>query len=124
MAVAVDSYTIESLQGVFAANATSGAQVNATQITALNTPPLPVILGPGQMLIFNVGITPPTAPGLYSITFGVSYDSTRAADISTIQPTLFDRAAIKWTGGNCNIPAMLSQIPTTSTAKYVCAPHS
>lgn len=114
----------ESLQGVFAADATTGAQVNATQVTASNAPPLPVILGPGQLLIFSVGITPPTAPGLYTITFGVRYDSTTAVGISTVQPTLFDSAAIKWTGGNCNIPAMLSQIPASSTDKYVCAPHS
>jgi hypothetical protein len=114
----------ESLQAVFAANATPGARVNDTQIAAPNAPPLPVILGPGQMLDFSVGVTPPTTPGLYSITVGVSYDLTTAATISTVQPTLFDSAAVKWNGDNCNTPAMLSQIPANSTGKYVCAPHS
>lgn len=113
----------ERLQASFAANATTGAQVTAAQTGtgSPDMPPLPVRLGPGQQLIFVVAVTLPTQPGTYTFAFGLSYDSVTAAPISTMQPALFDNAAVKWNGSNCTTSAMLSQIPTSSTAKYVCA---
>lgn len=123
----------ESLQATFAANATTGAQVTATQVGTgdtieaggdSNTAPLPVSLGPGQMLIFTMGITPPIAAGTYSFAFGLNYDAVTAAAISTMQPTLFDTLAQKWNGQNCTTPTLLSQIPATVTnppTNYVCA---
>lgn len=123
----------EALQADFAAGATTGAQVTAAQVNTGNasgdpngfpTPPLPVALGPGQMLVFALGVTPPTAPGMYTFAFGVSYDAVTAATFSTMPPTIFDSAAVKWNGNNCNTPAMLNQIPANSTAKYICAPHT
>ena len=115
----------EQLQAGFAANAPTGAQVTTTNTAAAptDTPPLPVSLGPRQMLIIGLSVTPPTAPGTYTFAFGLNYDSMTSAPISTMQPTLFDSAAVKWTGQNCTKPAMLSQIPTSDTTnKYVCAP--
>lgn len=123
----------EQLQATFAANATNGAQVTATLVGTGNTnmgggpgtAPLPVSLGPGQMLVFSLGITPPTAPGTYTFTFGLDYDTVIAAPISTMQPTLFNSAAVKWNGQNCTKPTLMSQIPTTVTnppTNYVCAP--
>lgn len=116
----------EQLRASFAANATSGAQVTTTQdnsFSGLNAPPLPVSLGPGQMLIIALRVIMPTAPGTYTFAFGLNYDTSTAAPISTMQPTLFDSAAAKWTGSNCTKPALLSQIPASdTTGKYVCAP--
>ena len=120
----------EALQASFAANATTGAQVTATHVTgdypdASDLPPLPIALGPGQMIVLSLGITPPTAPGTYTFAFGLNYDTVTAAPISSMEPTLFDSAAIKWSGETCTKPALLSQIPTTVTTppiNYVCAP--
>jgi len=115
----------EWLRVDFAANATSGAQVTAIQdgSNVGNAPPLPVSLGPGQMLFIAISMTPPTAPGTYTFAFGLHYDASTSAPISTMQPTIFDSAAVKWTGSNCTKPALLSQIPTSdTTGKYVCAP--
>lgn len=123
----------ESLQATFAANATTGAQVTATLVGTgdtiegggdADTAPLPVSLGPGQMLVFTMGITPPIAAGTYTFAFGLNYDAVTAASISTMQPTLFDTLAEKWNGQNCTTPSLLSQIPTTVTnppTNYVCA---
>ena len=113
----------EQLQASFAADATTGAQVTTTQVDAQNAPPMPVSLGPGQMLIIVIGVTVPTAPGTYTFAFGLNYDNVTSAPISTMQPTLFDSAAVKWNGSNCTKPALLSQIPASdTTGKYVCAP--
>lgn len=59
-------------------------------------PPLPVQLGPGQMLSVALQVTPPTAPGMYTFAFAfaLSYDNLTAAPISTMQPTLYDSAAV------------------------------
>jgi putative zinc finger protein len=120
----------EFLRASFATNATTGAQVTASQVSTGSTTDngptataLPISLGPGQALLFSVEVTLPTAPGTYSFAFGLNYDSVTSAPISTMQPTLFDSAAVKWTGQNCTKPELLSQIPTSDTTnKYICAP--
>ena len=113
----------EFLRAAFAANATAGAQVTATLDSAGSAPPLPVSLGPGQMLFIALRMTPPTAPGTYTFAFGLNYDAITSAPISTMQPTIYDSAAVKWKGSNCTKPALLSQIPASdTTGKYVCAP--
>lgn len=124
----------ERLQASFAAGAATGARVTTTQVGTGNagsnpnnqdTPPLPVSLGAGQMLVIGVGVTPPSAPGAYTFAFALNYDDATAAPISTMQPTLFDSAAVKWTGQNCEAPALLSQIPPNdTTGRYICAPSS
>ncbi len=113
----------EWLQVNFAANATTGARVKATQVGTGNALSWPISLGPGQLLDINLGMTTPSTPGTYTFAFALSYDSVTDASISTMQPTIFDSAAVKWTGSNCTKPAMLSQIPASdTTGKYVCAP--
>lgn len=124
--------TNETLKASFAPSATTGARVTATQVgtgnagsdpSGPNTPPLPVKLGPGQELLFDMGVTPPTAPGTYTFAFELSYDTVTSAPISTMTPTLFDSAAVKWSGQTCTKPALLSQIPATDTQhQYICAP--
>jgi hypothetical protein len=124
----------ESVQATFAANATTGAQVTATLVGTGDTSdggggsdttaPLPISLGPGQMVIFTMGVTPPIAAGTYTFAFGLNYDAVTAAPISTMQPTIFDTLAETWNGQNCLSPTLLSQIPTTVTnppTNYVCA---
>jgi hypothetical protein len=127
-------YTVdEELQATFAANATTGVQATAIVTGTQNAgsdpngppvPPLPVRLGPGQQLYFALALTTPTVAGTYSFAFALSYDTVTATPISTMQPTLLDSAAVKWSGQNCTRPALLAQIPTgtTSPGKYVCAP--
>lgn len=121
----------EILRVSFAPGATTGAEVTATQEdtgnpvsgTGLKSPPLPVSLGPGQMLLVVLRVTPPTAAGTYTFAFGLNYDSVTNAPISTMQPTILDSAAISWNGQNCTKPALLSQIPADDTQnQYVCAP--
>lgn len=114
----------EQIQASFAADATTGAQVTTTQAEATgNAPLLPVSLGPGQMLDIGLELKAPTAPGTYTFAFGLNYDSVTAAPISTMQPTIFDSDAVKWTGSNCDTPALVNQIPTSdTTGRYVCAP--
>src|SRR5262249_18266909 len=94
----------EQLQTSFAASDTTGAQATTTQLgtgnagsdpTAPNTPPLPVRLGPGQEIVIDLGVTPPAAVGTYTFAFGLNYDDVSNAAISTMEPTLFDGAAIK-----------------------------
>ena len=115
----------EGLQASFAADATTGAQVTTTQDQQApgTAPALPVSLGPGQMLFIVIDVTIPTTPGTYTFAFGLNYDGVTSAPISTMQPTIFDSAAVKWTGQNCTKPALLSQIPASdTTGKYICAP--
>jgi hypothetical protein len=120
----------EELKASFPSNATTGSQVVATQMATgvvpdppyTKVPPLPVQLGPGQMLFVALHVTPPTAPGMY--TFALSYDNVTAAPISTMQPTLYDSAAVQWNGQNCTAPALVAQIPTSDTQnRYICAPQ-
>ena len=123
----------EILQAMFDAGATTGAKVSAIVTGTGNAgnnpngpsvPQLPVKLGPGQMLFFILEVAKmPTAPGTYTLSFSLSYDAVADARFSSSMPALFDSAAVKWTGGNCAKPALLSQIPATDTQHhYVCAP--
>jgi len=118
----------EGLHATFAPNASTGAQVTAAQVSTgqdangESVPPLPIKLGPGQRIGINLGLTPPTALGMYTFAFALGYDNTSAAPISTMPPTLFDSAAIAWSGSNCDAHALLAQIPTSDTQnRYVCA---
>lgn len=125
--------TDEKLQAQFDGSAGVGAKAHVVQLGTgnasgdggLDTPPLPIRLGPGQMLVIVLGVTPPTAPGTYSFTFGLAYDIVPSAPVSTMQPTLFASATVKWNGQNCTKSALLTQIPSAVTnppTDYVCAP--
>lgn len=114
----------EKLQANFAANATTGTLVTAVPV-GMGAIPGNIGLKPGKMVNLSLGITPPTVPGTYTFAFGLEYDTVLSAPISTMQPTLFDSAAVGWNGQNCTKPALLSQIPATVTnppTNYVCAP--
>ncbi len=116
----------EALHATFASDATTGASVtvldsDTVDLPESSAPPLPISLGPGQQLIVNVGLTPPTAVGTYTFGFYLNFDNGQPVKISTMAPTLFDPAATKWTAQACMQATMLSQIPTSDTSgKYVC----
>ena len=117
----------ETLHATFVASDTTGAEVTATQTGTttygdVKIPPLPVAIGPGQQLIFNLGLTPPKAIGFYTFGFSVSLDGAQPAHISTMAATLFDSKAVRWDGKACSSnPAMLNQIPESDMSdNYIC----
>lgn len=121
----------EYLHATFPADAEAGAAVTAAQISAggLGPPgasrvtPLPDTLAPGKSLSFDIGLTPPTAPGLYAFAFGLAVDDQPPAFFSTAQPILLAPVAHKWTGKACEAPAMQARIPQTVTdppTQYIC----
>ena len=124
-------YYEEYLHATFTADAAAGAAVVAVQTgTGMKrTPgatlaaPLPVTLAPGKSLSFDIGLTPPTASGLYAFTFGLAIDEQPPAFFSTAQPVLLAPVTHKWTGKACEAPAMQAQIPQTVTnppTMYIC----
>jgi hypothetical protein len=121
----------EYLHATFPANAGADAAVTAAQISAggLGPPgatqvtPLPDTLVPGKSLSFDIGLTPPTVPGLYAFAFGLAIDGQPPAFFSTAQPVLLAPVVHKWTGKACEAPAMQAQIPQTVTnppTLYIC----
>jgi len=120
----------EYLHASFPANATNGASISAKQTGSAatgpsdgsHTGPLPIVLGPGKTLSFNVGLTPPQSSGIYTFAFGVVIGSAAPVYIATSKPTLLAPVAHKWTGSACKSPAMQSQIPppTNPPTSYIC----
>lgn len=125
------AYFDEYLHATFPADARASVAVAAAQTSTGTAPvpgatpaaPLPVTLAPGQSLSFDIGLTPPTTPGLYAFAFGLSVDDQSPAFFSTAQPVLLAPVAHKWTGPACEAPAMQAQIPQTVTnppTQYIC----
>ena len=116
----------EALHAAFAANATTGASVTATQVaTGEGAGPLPVSLAPGKTLDIVIGLTVPTASGQYAFAFSLAQDGAAPALVGTTQPALFAPIAHKWTGQACTAPNMLAQIPTaTDPVTYWICPES
>lgn len=120
----------EYLHATFSAQGATGAAVPAAQIKTGSSQgpggpvaaPLPVTLAPGQSLEVNVGITAPTAPGMYTFGFAVVVDGASSVFFSSSPATLLAPVAHKWSGRGCTAPAMLAQIPsaTTPAAFYIC----
>lgn len=116
----------EALHATFAANATTGASVTATQVsTGPGVQPLPVTLAPGKTLTIVIGLTVPTAPGQYAFAFSLAQDAAAPALVGSAQPALFAPIAHKWTGPACTTSTMLAQIPTaTDPVTYWICPQS
>jgi hypothetical protein len=121
----------EYLHATFPTDAGAGATVAAAQTGTGTNPapgatqanPLPVMLGLGKTLTFDVGITAPAAPGLYGFAFGLAIDDQSPTFFSTTQPALLAPIAHKWTGQACEAPAMQAKIPQTVTdppTMYIC----
>lgn len=121
----------EALHATFPADASAGTTVVAVQTGSwdLNNPnkpfpPLPLKLAPGQSVSINIGLTVPTAPGIYTFSFGVSADAAAPVFFSTPPAALYALVAHAWDGQACTTPAMKAQIPDSATPTYYICPKA
>lgn len=126
----------EYMHAALAADAAVGATVTATQTGTnssdasdeVNLGPLPVTLHPGQAMTIEIGVTQPSAPGLYTYAFALTVDSGDTGIVAYSPTTLLASVTTAWNGGSCLAPAMQAQLaamPTpTSSARasvgYIC----
>lgn len=121
----------EWLHATFAPDATSGATVVATQTGTGSAPgdpspfpPLPYALAAHKTVTVAVGVTVPTASGIYRFALGLSVDGAAPIFYSTSEPNLFAPVAQYWGGTGCTDPAMKAQIPAATTPTYYICPMS
>ncbi|MEO7001762.1 MAG: hypothetical protein ABI068_08080, partial [Ktedonobacterales bacterium] len=111
----------ESMQGAFGASATTGASITMTLTNAgsQNYGPFPFSFPAGKQIVAGVGLTLPTAPGVYSFSFGLTAGGIQTA-FAPAWTTLSAPAAHTWTGPACQQYA--AQIPpqTNPPSYYVC----
>jgi hypothetical protein len=111
----------EYVQGAFAPTAPPGTVIETTQ-----TPGVPSdrygTLPPGETILIDVGIVPPTAAGYYTVSFGLAIDGATPAFAAVTPATLLAPVAHEWTGEACLAPEMQSQIPpaTNPPTFYLC----
>jgi hypothetical protein len=110
---------INCAQATFPTSARAGSNTplvftGCTQMT------LPHALPHGMLYGFNLGIAAPTAPGTYTFSLGISLDGAAPVYVPVPHQLLLDSSARVWDGKACTAPAMLSQIPASDTAAYVC----
>ncbi|MGZ3664656.1 MAG: hypothetical protein ACXVDA_09240, partial [Ktedonobacterales bacterium] len=122
----------EYLHAAFAADASVGASVTATQTgsnlsdmsNGINFGPLPVTLKPGQAMTIEVGVTQPSAPGYYTYSFALIVDGASTGIVAYSLMSLLAPVARVWSGAACQTSAMQALIakestPTAST-RYIC----
>ncbi|MGZ3601518.1 MAG: hypothetical protein ACXVDF_16475 [Ktedonobacterales bacterium] len=121
----------EWLHATFAPDAMSGTTVVATQTGTGSAPgdpspfpPLPYALVAHKTVTVAVGVTVPTAPGIYRFALGLSVDGEAPIFYSTSEPYLFAPVAQQWGGIDCTDPAMKAQIPAATTPTYYICPMS
>jgi len=87
---------------------------------------LPFSLQPNTSLSLVIALAGVSSQGTYSLTFGVSIDGAASTALGPSDGSfLIAPAAVKWTGLNCETPAMQAEIPASSQATYyVCPPSS
>jgi len=111
----------ESAQGAFLAHATPGAIITTapTSTAGTNYGPLPITFPAGKQVVVGIGLTLPTAPGVYGFSFGLTVGGAQTA-FSPAWTTLSAPAAHKWNGIACQNYA--SQIPPEGSPPtyYVC----
>jgi hypothetical protein len=115
----------EYMHAAFAPSAPVGTVVTTTQTPVLRSDrygPLPWTLPPGQTILIDVGIVPPSAPGFYTFAFGLAIDGVSPIFAPVAPATLLAPVAHEWTGEACKAPAMQSQIPpaTNPPTYYLC----
>jgi hypothetical protein len=119
----------EYLQGAFAPTAPPGTVVATTQTPGIPSDrygKLPWTLPPGETILIDVGIVPPTAAGYYTFAFGLAIDGATPAFAVVAPATLLAPVAHEWTGEACLAPEMQSQIPpaTNPPTFYLCPASS
>jgi hypothetical protein len=87
--------------------------------------PVPFSLKPNTSFSLVITLSGVTSQGTYALSFGVSVDGAAATLTPSDGSFLIAPAAVKWTGQNCETPAMQAQIAASSQATYyVCPPSS
>lgn len=122
----------EYLHAAFAADASVGTSVTATQTgsnqsdisNSVNFGPLPVTLKPGQAMTIEVGVTRPSAAGYYTYSFALTVDGASTGTVAYSLMTLLSPQARIWNGAACQTSAMQAMIakepaPTGDT-RYIC----
>jgi len=115
----------EYVHGAFAPTAPPGTVVETTQTPGISSDrygKLPWTLPPGETILIDVGIVPPTAAGYYTFAFGLAIDGAMPAFAAVAPATLLAPVAHEWTGDACRAPEMQSQIPpaTNPPTFYLC----
>lgn len=120
----------ETVSATFAANAGVGAVVNATQTSATQTyGPMPFALPVHQsaqqgsgLVLFKIGLTPPSALGTYKLGLGLVVKASEAAFFPASKPILLANVTHSWDGPSCQAASMASQIPpeTNPPTYYIC----
>ncbi len=122
----------EYLHAAFAADASVGTSVTATQTgsnwsdisNSVNFGPLPVTLKPGQAMTIEVGVTQPSVPGYYTYSFALTVDGASTGTVAYSLMSLLAPAARAWSGAACQTSAMqalIAQQPTaTASTRYIC----
>jgi hypothetical protein len=115
----------EYLHATFAPDGSPGTIVATTQSPGIPSDrfgKLPWTLQPGQTILIDVGIVPPSAPGYYTFAFGLGLDGAAPVFAASSPATLLAPVVHEWTGQACTDRAMLSQIPpaTTPPTFYIC----
>ncbi len=118
----------EQVKATFASGAQAGATVVATQIGYGDASPnegvtaLPMTLGAGKGLAFQVVVDVPDMVGTYTFSVGYQIDGAPVAYGPPADAFLVAPVAHTFTGAACNAPAMLAQIPdaTTPPSYYIC----
>src|SRR5690242_14052271 len=115
------------VHATFPSGAAAGATVAAPQIVlpldnSLPQSRLPLTLSPGTGTTPNVGISfdATAPPGVYTFALGVAVDDAAPSFVALGKPVLLAPVVRSWSGKACTAPAMLAQIPATSTDAYVC----
>src|SRR5260221_5540641 len=119
----------EYVQGAFAPDALPGTVAETTQTPGIPSDrygKLPWALPPGETILIDVRIVPPTAPGDYTFAFGRAIDGATPVFAAVTPATLLAPVAHEWTGDACLAPEMQSQIPlaTKPPTLYLCPPSS
>jgi hypothetical protein len=113
--------TDEQVKAAFPAGARAGASATAKQVgfseTSNNPPlgPLPFHMSPGRVAYLWVGISVPDMAGTYAFSSGFQVDGAPTAFGPTADPYLAGPVAHTFSGAACNAPAMLAQIPPSTT---------
>ena len=121
----------EILQANYPANATAGAELAASWVSASEQPtdstrtapwgPLPAQIPAGQYLVLLVTGSPMTS-GVYTLALAPMVDNARLPFVPVRSPAFFAANPQQWTGQACLTQTMQAQIPaaTTPPSYYIC----
>lgn len=113
----------EYMQAAFPASASVGTMVTAmfknTSVWTHLTP-LPTNLPSGYAVRVGVTITPPSAPGYYTFSLGLTVDGGTPIIATTTPNVLLAPVTHEWDGTSCSTPDMQTQLAADPPGLYVC----